>query len=74
MPDSKPEAVSATALIDALIDARIASLQDWRGSRLASIRQWIKAADPEVIEEWIGSQRRTVCCLASVVDWWPIGQ
>ena len=48
MPDSKPEAVSATALID----ARIASLQDWRGSRLASIRQWIKAADPEVIEEW----------------------
>ena len=56
MPDSKPEAVSATALIDALIDARIdaqiASLQDWRGPRLASIRQWIKAADPGVIEEW----------------------
>ena len=48
MPDSKPEAVSAAALID----ARIASLQDWRGPRLASIRQWIKAADPEVIEEW----------------------
>ena len=39
MPDSKPEAVSATARIDARIDAQIASLQDWRGPRLASIRQ-----------------------------------
>ena len=48
MPDSKPEAVSATALID----ARIASLQDWRGPMLASIRQWIKDAEPDVIEEW----------------------
>ena len=48
MPDSKPEAVSAAALID----ARIASLQDWRGPMLASIRQWIKDAEPDVIEEW----------------------
>ena len=52
MPDSKPEAVSATARIDALIDAQIASLQDWRGPMLASLRRWHKAADPEVIEEW----------------------
>ena len=52
MPDSKPEAVSATSLIDARIDARIVSLQDWRGPRLASLRRWIKAAEPEVIEEW----------------------
>ena len=52
MPDSKPEAVSATALIDARIDAQIASLQDWRGPMLASLRRWIKAADPGVIEEW----------------------
>ena len=48
MPDSKPEAVSATARID----AQIASLQDWRGPMRASLRRWIKAADPGVIEEW----------------------
>ncbi len=35
-----------------LIDARIAELGDWRGEMLAQIRELIKAADPEVIEEW----------------------
>lgn len=35
-----------------LIDARIKELIDWRGSVLASIRQIIRQADPEVIEEW----------------------
>jgi hypothetical protein len=35
-----------------LIDARIAELGDWRGERLAQIRGLIKAADPEVVEEW----------------------
>jgi hypothetical protein len=35
-----------------LIDARIADLADWRGEMLARIRQLIKQADPEVVEEW----------------------
>ena len=35
-----------------LIDARIKELDDWRGKTLARVRALIKAADPEVIEEW----------------------
>jgi hypothetical protein len=35
-----------------LIDARIAELGDWRGDRLAQIRQLVKQADPDVVEEW----------------------
>lgn len=36
----------------ALIDRRIADLNDWRGTTLAHIRKLILAADPDVIEEW----------------------
>jgi hypothetical protein len=35
-----------------LIDARIKELGDWRGETLGRIRALIKAADPEVVEEW----------------------
>jgi hypothetical protein len=35
-----------------LIDARIAELGDWRGETLARVRELIKLADPEVVEEW----------------------
>jgi hypothetical protein len=35
-----------------LIDARIASLTDWRGETLARVRALIREADPEVVEEW----------------------
>ena len=35
-----------------LIDGRIAELGDWRGETLARLRALIKAADPEVVEEW----------------------
>jgi hypothetical protein len=35
-----------------LIDARIAELGDWRGKTLARVRELIKEADPEVVEEW----------------------
>jgi len=35
-----------------LIDAKIASLGDWRGEMLARLRAVIKAADPDVVEEW----------------------
>jgi hypothetical protein len=34
-----------------LIDARIASLADWRRALLARVRAIIKQADPEVVEE-----------------------
>jgi hypothetical protein len=36
----------------ALIDARIAELDDWRGETLARVRTLIKQADPDVTEEW----------------------
>ena len=36
----------------ALIDARIAELDDWRGETLARIRALVKEADPDVVEEW----------------------
>jgi hypothetical protein len=35
-----------------LIDARIKGLGDWRGKMLGRLRGLIKAADPEVVEEW----------------------
>ncbi|RZN30819.1 DUF1801 domain-containing protein [Bradyrhizobium sp. Leo121] len=35
-----------------LIDARIEELGDWRGETLARVRNLIKQADPEVVEEW----------------------
>lgn len=39
-----------------LIDAKIESLGDWRGEMLARVRQIIREADPEVVEEvkWRG--------------------
>ena len=35
-----------------LIDQRIAELGDWRGETLARVRAAIKAAVPDVVEEW----------------------
>ena len=35
-----------------LISKRIAELGDWRGKILGRMRKLIKAADPDVIEEW----------------------
>jgi hypothetical protein len=36
----------------ALISKRIAELGDWRGETLGRMRKLIKAADPDVVEEW----------------------
>jgi hypothetical protein len=36
----------------ALIDERINELGDWRGKTLAKVREIIREADPEIIEEW----------------------
>ena len=35
-----------------LIDAKIKELDDWRGATLLRVRELIKQADPEVVEEW----------------------
>ncbi|HXR55787.1 MAG TPA: DUF1801 domain-containing protein [Casimicrobiaceae bacterium] len=35
-----------------LIDKRIAALGDWRGATLRRMRDLIKEADPDVVEEW----------------------
>jgi hypothetical protein len=35
-----------------LIDERIAELGDWRGETLARVRDLVKQADPDVVEEW----------------------
>jgi hypothetical protein len=35
-----------------LIDARIEELGDWRGEMLAQVRDIVRQADPEVVEEW----------------------
>ena len=35
-----------------LISKKIADLGDWRGATLSRMRQFIKDADPDVIEEW----------------------
>ena len=35
-----------------LIDARIEELGDWRGELLGRLRGLVKAADPDVVEEW----------------------
>lgn len=47
-------AAGATGEADASarIDARIAELGDWRGETLARVRAVIRAAVPDVVEEW----------------------
>ena len=35
-----------------LISRRIAELGDWRGETLKRMRKLVKAADPDVVEEW----------------------
>jgi hypothetical protein len=56
MPDKRTGVESEAAAEDAntvseLIDAKIASLGDWRGETLARIRNLIHEADPDVVEE-----------------------
>jgi hypothetical protein len=48
---NKPEAIGSQPA-SVLIDQRIADLGDWRGGTLARMRQLIKEADPDVVEEW----------------------
>jgi hypothetical protein len=41
-------------LVDAAkqVDQYIAGICDWRGQQLAKLREWIRAADPELEESW----------------------
>jgi hypothetical protein len=43
---------AASASPSKLIDAKIKELGDWRGEMLAHVRALIKAAAPDVVEEW----------------------
>ena len=36
----------------ALIDERIKGLGDWRGKTLAKVREIVREADPDIVEEW----------------------
>lgn len=52
-PPRKTAARSSDPVTAALrIDRKIESLGDWRGERLAQIRQLIHEVDPAVVEEW----------------------
>ena len=52
MAMKKAAAKTAATSPSKLIDGRIKELGDWRGELLARIRALIKAADPQVVEEW----------------------
>ncbi len=47
---TKAREISAPENASELIDAKIASIGDWRGETLARMRALIKQADPEVVE------------------------
>ena len=36
----------------ALIDGKVKELGDWRGKMLAKVREIVREADPEIVEEW----------------------
>ena len=48
----KSATTRAGASASQLIDERIKELDDWRGKKLSRLRALIKAADPQVVEEW----------------------
>ena len=47
---SQPKAAGKAA--SKLISEKLAGLGDWRGAALARMRALIRAADPDVLEEW----------------------
>ena len=52
MKNMKKSSGSHGPSASALISKRIADLGDWRGQTLSRMRELIKDADPDVIEEW----------------------
>ncbi|MDO8778163.1 MAG: DUF1801 domain-containing protein, partial [Burkholderiaceae bacterium] len=51
-PQSKPKDGAGADSPSQLIDAKIETLNDWRGKTLAHVRALIQQADPAVVEEW----------------------
>ena len=49
---SEQDETAGEASASRLIDARIKELADWRGATLAQVRDLVRQADPEVVEEW----------------------
>ena len=49
---SKKPANAADSSASKMIDQRIRELGDWRGPVLKRMRELIRQADPEVVEEW----------------------
>ena len=49
---TKKTAASKDESPSKLIDGRIKELGDWRGEMLGRLRALVKAADPDVVEEW----------------------
>jgi hypothetical protein len=49
---AEKKAVAAGAPASKLIDIAIAELPGWRGETLARLRAIVRAADPDVTEEW----------------------
>ena len=52
MPDRKKSGPTGERSASARIDERIAELGDWRGATLSRMRELIREADPDVVEEW----------------------
>lgn len=52
MSSSKKTKSHGSEPASALIDARLAELNDWRGALLGQLRGIITAAHPDVVEEW----------------------
>ena len=48
----KSDATSKALPASELISQRIAELGDWRGETLSRMRELIREADPDVVEEW----------------------
>src|SRR5687768_11777687 len=51
-PEGSHRVADQNANASKLIDDRIKELGDWRGETLARVRDIIKQADPDVVEEW----------------------
>lgn len=48
----KAVAAADAESFDTRFAAKIAALGDWRGEMLAKVRATVRAADPEILEEW----------------------
>ena len=65
-PANSPKPVAEGDSPSQRIDAKIKSLDDWRGKILARVRALIKQADAKVVEEWkwdipVWSQGGIIC-------------